>query len=833
MKRTPTTRQLYLIFILFSLFTGIIFSILILPGFRPYTMHPTRLKRNIPNATLAFHDFDNDGYSELIYIFTDNTKNMTNLLLNNFQEDPIDQFNLRGEVYFNSSAFRQWIFFADLNNDNWDEMLVFHQDGDSVFLSVIDVLHRNYIVESQFLLRREGKRGKFKDWIIYFNDKIVDDLDGDGQKELVFTIVSGYGQKPRGIFRYDFAEKRITHAYHTNASFTAIHTADLDGDNRKEILVSSYAGKNFPPDSAYSDAFSWLFAFDDTLNLLFPPKKFGGFTSGVRAYHTWYRNKNYIWALVTYGGISQEPGKSVLIDLNGNIIEQKELPFRVFSTTIYNIVDNQPILFASAVKYKTIALIQPLFHILRENEYDKSVWKVLRTDINNDLIPELVLVGKSEISILNNNLDFIGKHPIPEELRRTQYAFTIRKNGPQQYPYFVASVPEKTVILAIKPNILYPLRLFIPFLIALVTFGGLATLHKSASLFFIYTGFLFSYLKSTVNGVLLVDNRNRILSHNTRFTTLLNLDTPIKTKMKVEEALHTLPELLSHLRKVQKDQQEIQTMLTIKSGKTYREIKLYIKPLVAYLNLPVGYLIEIQNPEDTLGERTHVWAKTVQKLAHDIKAPLTSIRVGLKTLEIYIDQSALPNKTDVMKDVQTLRTEIERVHNITKNFLKFVNMEEPNFAIADIHHIIQRSIERYQGFFNNTEGIQLETQFDSSISPFYMDSQQMEMVFNILIENAIDAMGGQGTLSIQTNRIDDILKDNFPLCEIEITDSGKGLSPEELENIFNPFFTTKEHGTGLGLTIAKKIIEDHRGTITAYSKEHIGTTFRIVLPMRS
>jgi len=232
-------------------------------------------------------------------------------------------------------------------------------------------------------------------------------------------------------------------------------------------------------------------------------------------------------------------------------------------------------------------------------------------------------------------------------------------------------------------------------------------------------------------------------------------------------------------------------MLSLKSGKTYREIKLYIKPLIAYLNLPVGYLIEIQNPDDTFGERTHVWAKTVQKLAHDIKAPLTSIRVGLKTLEIYIDQSELPNKTDVMKDVQTLRTEIERVHNITKNFLKFVNMEEPNFAIADIHFIIQRSIERYQGFFNNPDGIQLETQFDTSVSPFYMDSQQMEMVFNILIENAIDAMGGKGTLSIQTNKI------------------------------------------GLGLTIARKIIEDHRGTITAYSKEHIGTTFRIVLPMRS
>jgi len=58
---------------------------------------------------------------------------MTNLLLNNFQEDPIDQFNLRGEIYFTAPS-QQWIFFADLNNDNWDEMLLFHQDGDSVFL---------------------------------------------------------------------------------------------------------------------------------------------------------------------------------------------------------------------------------------------------------------------------------------------------------------------------------------------------------------------------------------------------------------------------------------------------------------------------------------------------------------------------------------------------------------------------------------------------------------------------------------------------------------------------------------------------------------------------
>ncbi len=826
-------KKIQLFFIIAALAAGIISLLLIYPSIHPLKMTPTTVKRLGPSTQTIAADFDHDGYSELIHIYEQANKQITSLLVTNSESNPLEQFNLKGSTKF-YYPYESWVFFSDINNDVYDEIFAFHQEEDTTYLSIIDVPRKTFIVDNQKLLIRKQHYGKFKNWDIYYNDKLVDDIDGDGTKELIFTVVSGYSLKPRGIFRYDLKQFRITHRYYTNASFIGISAGDLNSDGKKELAVSTYAGGNYPPDSAFSDAFSWLFVFDSELRPLFPPKKFSGFTSGINVRIIQYKNNPMLWVFHNIGGVPEIPGEVLLITATGEITYRQKLPFRTFTPIINDHEFGRTIAYIRIQEDGILKCMPPFTILQKTSEFNDSYNNIMYEDINWDSKPEIAIAGRKNIYIYDYNLNLLGQYPIPRDLQSLRLPLTIRWIGPHKLPQLLISGKGHHLLLQVNTNPWYGVRFFIPLLFMGLTYGGLVFFHKILGLLFIYVGFLLSYLKSTVNGVLILDSKNKILSHNPRINALLNLPIPIKKGMAFDKVFENYPEIVKIVQKAQEDQKELQTVLSLQQNKNFREIKLFVKPLLAYFNIPYGYLIEIQDlSEIEAGHRVKLWSKTVQKLAHDIKAPLTSIRVGLKTLEIYIQQSSLPNKSDILMDVHSLRSEIERVHNITKNFLKFVNMEQPNFAIADIHHIIQRSVERFTGFFEDPNAVQLATEFDPAIGPFYIDSQQMEMVFNILIENAIDAMGGKGTLTIATNKIDDILKESFPLCEIEITDSGKGLSKEELDQIFNPFFTTKEHGTGLGLTIAKKIIEDHGGTITAYSKKNIGTTFRIVLPMRS
>lgn len=133
---------------------------------------------------------------------------------------------------------------------------------------------------------------------------------------------------------------------------------------------------------------------------------------------------------------------------------------------------------------------------------------------------------------------------------------------------------------------------------------------------------------------------------------------------------------------------------------------------------------------------------------------------------------------------------------------------------------------RHLGNSINTERIK----FDLSLEPrevvFEADQEQLEQVFINLLTNAVEAMAGEGEISVR-------VEEEMEIVRIRVSDSGKGMSPETIENIFEPFYTTKDKGTGLGLAIVFNIIQKHKGHIDAESEEGKGTSFIITLPKKT
>jgi two-component system, sporulation sensor kinase E len=116
------------------------------------------------------------------------------------------------------------------------------------------------------------------------------------------------------------------------------------------------------------------------------------------------------------------------------------------------------------------------------------------------------------------------------------------------------------------------------------------------------------------------------------------------------------------------------------------------------------------------------------------------------------------------------------------------------------------------------------------LPPIPCDSQQLKQVFINILMNACEAMHGLGKISVKTKRVS---YNNQPFVGISITDTGGGINPEIIDNVFNPFFTTKERGTGLGLAISNKIIRNHNGYIDIENTIGKGVTFIVYLPLKN
>ena len=214
-------------------------------------------------------------------------------------------------------------------------------------------------------------------------------------------------------------------------------------------------------------------------------------------------------------------------------------------------------------------------------------------------------------------------------------------------------------------------------------------------------------------------------------------------------------------------------------------------------------------------------------MAHEIKNAL----VAGKT---FVD--LLLEKNQDAELVEVVRREISRIDAIVSRMRKFAGPARPAFSEVRLHEVLDHSLRLVQP---QLEGklVSLNRSFLASPDVLHGDDYQLQQAFVNLFLNALEAMGPSGTLSVATEilppgaapaRLADAA--DRPQLRLTITDNGIGVSPENMARLFEPFFTTKPNGTGLGLLITRRIIQEHRGIITVQSEPDKGTAFQIVLP---
>ena len=208
-------------------------------------------------------------------------------------------------------------------------------------------------------------------------------------------------------------------------------------------------------------------------------------------------------------------------------------------------------------------------------------------------------------------------------------------------------------------------------------------------------------------------------------------------------------------------------------------------------------------------------------IAHEIRNPLVAITTSVSLLK---DEPQLSKEGHQLLDV--VKEESDHLAAIVDDFLQFARPKKPSFHEEDINKLLSDVLNRYKNW--NGKKIQLIEKYENDIPYLLLDKHQIQQVITNLLVNSLDAMEDGGTLTIVTRREKRLSGD---AVRIMVTDSGIGIPEEDITKIFQPFYSTKEKGTGMGLAICRRIINEHGGEITVESKVGKGTTFSVILPI--
>lgn len=219
-------------------------------------------------------------------------------------------------------------------------------------------------------------------------------------------------------------------------------------------------------------------------------------------------------------------------------------------------------------------------------------------------------------------------------------------------------------------------------------------------------------------------------------------------------------------------------------------------------------------------ERLAVIGNMSAYIAHEIRNPLVTIGGFARTISRISNQD-----NHVRQSAEIIVEEVNRLEKILANITDFGKPLKPAKDVFLVNELLENTCSLMGPYFKGSN-IQLIRKFNTSVPPVVMDSAQMKQVFVNLMKNAVESMLYGGTLTLETTAEDEYVI-------VNVIDTGKGMSAETIQRVFEPFFTTKADGTGIGLAVSKKIVNEHGGSIIVKSSGQRGTTFSVYLPIKT
>jgi two-component system, sporulation sensor kinase E len=221
-------------------------------------------------------------------------------------------------------------------------------------------------------------------------------------------------------------------------------------------------------------------------------------------------------------------------------------------------------------------------------------------------------------------------------------------------------------------------------------------------------------------------------------------------------------------------------------------------------------------------ERLNALRLLAAGVAHEIGNPLNSLHIHLQLMERSVQKLHEDEKEELQESIDVARSEVNRLDSIVTQFLKAVRPSRPQLRPENVNTIVEEAVRFFMPELQDRE-IAVKQELRSDLLLLQLDRDQMKQAFYNVIKNSLEAIHRHGTLRIRTD-----LADTHVIVRFQ--DSGGGMSAENLSHVFEPYFTTKASGSGLGLLIVRRIVREHGGELSIESSQGKGVTLTIRLP---
>ena len=818
--QSPPNIRLYLFIGIFALLLTYAFRPLFLDWFQIFKINVEKDRRSFPRPCIMYHDLDHDGYSEMAVLKNSKSVYEPALKILAHNGGIIDQWTFEEPWLPNS------MLFGDYNHDGHDEVYVFTKTADSLFLYAVDYRNRNsFLLHRKFIAHAPPNK---KRWDIRPIPGMFLDSDGDGYDDLIFYIPVGAAIYPRGLYCYSIQKQKLLYRSTPGSAMLSRPTKVRVNQQTYILMEGSYAPGNADVDTAFSDRSSWLCAYDKKLNFVFPPIKFDYFGSEISALPFGLQNEKILVLLINRSKV-QPFSRLLTYNWQGMQLKRQDLQGTDWELSQIGKPPKKTILIDK--KLQLIYYLTSSIELRNPRHYSRYFRKILNNDLNldKDLKYEILAENERKTPLLfSSDFQHSVQVPLPHFLNAI-CSISINKNGNGHDQLYLQCGQEK-YFLSYHVNPLYSLRYLAFFLLFLVIFFVLWQGVGFYNYFSAYKTTLNSILCNPDRGMMLLKPNGKIKFMNHALTDQFKLGI---TEYKGRSAVQLFADYPSFLKIIQNllhNPKKIKQNISIQENGIDLKGILYAKPIRVLLGSIYGFYIEVKDYSQTIEDaRLKIWSKAVQKMAHDIKTPLSSISINLSMVKQKLADH-LPQALKLVEtDIELMLDEMNRLRQMTKNFLKFTNMEKPNLQTFSLSAFLQEVVEDFKSYYTETVEFRLEINYEKDL--IRADRAQLKMVMHALIENAIDAIKANGIVGITVNHTQKIDQGFEDFVEIEVFDSGPAIPEEIKEKLFEPYFTTKPDGTGMGLAIAKKIIEDHNGEIELVSTEKFSTVFRIMFPI--
>ena len=334
-------------------------------------------------------------------------------------------------------------------------------------------------------------------------------------------------------------------------------------------------------------------------------------------------------------------------------------------------------------------------------------------------------------------------------------------------------------------------------------------------------------LKNVAAGVISMDEKGMITTINTSAEQMLEIKGEEVLDRKFSEVLpsevvHQLEELSGKLRSSRKDSIKQQVTVSLK-GKTL-SLLANLTALKDEEGKPLGVVAVFDELTQLIkAQRVAAWREVARRIAHEIKNPLTPIQLSAQRLRKRYLGTLQDDGTVFEECTRTIVKQVEELKRMVNEFSNFARMPASEPTPNHLNEIIQETLVLFQEAHK-----QVHFDFSAHDLPvFNIDRDQMKRVMINLIKNSLASLERDGEIQIRTD-----YDPRMQIVRLEVSDNGCGIPDEDKGRLFEPYFSTKKTGTGLGLTIVNAIVADHNGYIRVRDNKPQGTTFVIELPVR-